>query len=568
MNTLLVALAIGAPVPQLLWTDQDAMRITQQSKSDPVLTGLIEWNRRLADRTLQQGVETRPKGRLLPTAWQISYKVLSTATQYRLTGDKRYARRAITEMLAVAQFSDWEPTNFLGTAETLMPLTLGLSWCAPEMTSEELRIVRDAIVAKGLQPGLTAIQSGEEWTRRDNNWAQVTSGALGLGASLVRDSHPKLSREILTWVTQEALPRIDTQFAGDGVPGEGPVYWRYGLNFQALLNDVTPAFEAPGYAHTGDYGMHNVGPTGATFNFGDASPSFHVTPAFFALSRQFEQPNLAAWARTRLGEWLSAKSPFTDEERFTILNIALWPKQIGPFTPPKLDRVFSGRQSVAFLRSSWTSPDATWLGVKGGDNSAAHAQLDLGSFVFEQHGVRWLVDPGKDSYDLPGYFDARREIGTRWQLFRNRNEAHNTLSFGNGIQDAGASASVRLTEHPTSPSVTVDLSKAYRNQARRVVRTVKFEERDRVIIRDLYEGSKTEVTLNFYTNAQVTLQGHVATLSQSGKTILLALPARAQWRLGRTQPSLADEDPNEGLTRLTAAFSKGSGEARVEIRAK
>lgn len=565
MNALLVAFAFSALPTPILWSDADVARVSQQAKSDPILKGLIDWNHRLADRTLRQGVETRPKGRLLPTAWQISYKINSTASHYRLTGDKRYARRAITEMLAVANFSDWDPGNFLGTAETLMPMAIGLSWCRDEMTGDEERTIRNAIVSKGLQPGLDAISRGEEWTRRDNNWAQVTAGALGLGAEAVRDTHPEIYRKILSWVTQEALPRINSQFAGDGVPGEGPVYWRYGLNFQALLNRVTPSLNSPGYARTGEFGMANLGPSGETFNFGDASPSFHVTPAFFELARTHNQPNLAAWARLRLGDWLKANSPFTDEERFTILNIAFWPERTQAFVPPKLDKLFQGRQSVAFLRSSWIDPNAAWVAIKGGDNSAAHAQLDLGSFVYEQNGVRWLIDPGKDSYDLPGYFDGRRKIGGRWQLFRNRNEAHNTISFENEIQDAGAKATLGLTGNANSPVVTLDLTEAYPQQVRRLDRTFTFKDRNSLIIRDRYQGTRTSMTQNFFTKADVRLAGRTAFLTQDGKSLRMELSEGTSWVMENTTPKLSSEDPNEGIRRLTASFRRGNGVATVEI---
>lgn len=566
MHALLVAFAFSAPPAPILWSDADVARVNRQAQADPVLKGLIEWNQRLADRTLKQGVETRPKGRLLPTAWQISYKINSLATHYRLTKDKRYARRAITEMLAVANFPDWDPGNFLGTAETLMPMAIGLSWCRAEMSGDEERTIHNSIVTKGLQPGLDAISRGEEWTRRDNNWAQVTAGALGLGAEAVRDTHPEVSRKVMNWVTREALPRIDSQFVGDGVPGEGPVYWRYGLNFQALLNRVTPSLKSPGYERTGEFGMYNLGPSGETFNFGDASPSFHVTPAFFELARTHNQPNVAAWARLRLGDWLKAKSPFTDEERFTILNIALWPGHTQAFVPPKLDQVFRGRQSVAFLRSSWTDPEAAWVAIKGGDNSAAHAQLDLGSFVYEQNGVRWLIDPGKDSYDLPGYFDGRRKIGGRWQLFRNRNEAHNTISFEDEIQDAGAKAALTLTEDASSPVVSVDLTQAYPQQVRRLERTLTFKDRNSLIIRDRYQGTRALMTLNFYTKAEVRIAGRVATLTQNGHTLRMEVPEDTSWVIGSTTPKLSTEDPNEGIRRLTASFRRGNGVAAVEIR--
>ena len=85
-----------------------------------------------------------------------------------------------------------------------------------------------------------------------------------------------------------------------------------------------------------------------------------------------------------------------------------------------LDTIFPGVQ-CAFFRSSWEDPNALFLAVKGGDNKAPHAHLDLGSFVLDAGGVRWAADLGPDDYNLPGYFGKQR-----WGYYRMRTESHNT----------------------------------------------------------------------------------------------------------------------------------------------
>ena len=71
----------------------------------------------------------------------------------------------------------------------------------------------------------------------------------------------------------------------------------------------------------------------------------------------------------------------------------------------RLDAIFRG-VDIACFRSAWDDPNALYLAVKGGDNKAAHAHLDLGSFVLDAGGVRWAADLGPDDYDLPGYFGS------------------------------------------------------------------------------------------------------------------------------------------------------------------
>lgn len=53
---------------------------------------------------------------------------------------------------------------------------------------------------------------------------------------------------------------------------------------------------------------------------------------------------------------------------------------------------------VAVHRSSWTDPNATFVGLKAGSPSAPHGQMDIGSFVLDADGVRWAIDLGAEGY--------------------------------------------------------------------------------------------------------------------------------------------------------------------------
>jgi hypothetical protein len=98
---------------------------------------------------------------------------------------------------------------------------------------------------------------------------------------------------------------------------------------------------------------------------------------------------------------------------------------------PRIKR-FGGVQ-VGTMRGSWTDLSTPWLAWKGGDNQASHAHLDLGSFVFEVGGVDWFVDPGLDSYSLPGYFGNREsDASLAYDYYRIRSEGQNTFVLNPG----------------------------------------------------------------------------------------------------------------------------------------
>jgi hypothetical protein len=58
-----------------------------------------------------------------------------------------------------------------------------------------------------------------------------------------------------------------------------------------------------------------------------------------------------------------------------------------------------GDNPVCLMRTSWTDPDGIYLGFKAGSASVNHGHMDIGSFVMEADGVRWVSDFGSQSYE-------------------------------------------------------------------------------------------------------------------------------------------------------------------------
>jgi hypothetical protein len=80
-----------------------------------------------ADRAIEQPVSERKKEgkRLLGVSRQVLERVLNCAIAYKLTDDEEYLRRAESEMVAAAGFSDWNPSHFLDVGEMTAALALG-----------------------------------------------------------------------------------------------------------------------------------------------------------------------------------------------------------------------------------------------------------------------------------------------------------------------------------------------------------------------------------------------------------------------------------------------------------
>lgn len=475
--------------------------------------------------------------RLLAVSRAAKERVLLLGLMHLLSDDKRWVDRLWLELDTVTRFKDWNPSHFLDTAEMTFAVAVGYDWLYDRWTPQQRAQLQGAIVRLGLQPGLPTYEKQTWWARAVHNWNQVCNGGLAVGALAIADDEPELARYVLH-AALTSVPRAMHEFGPDGGWGEGPGYWRYATEYNVyLLACLKTALgtdfglsRLPGFSQTGDFPIYFVGPTGLTFNYADAHSSWHGAPQLFWLAREFNQP---AWAGHQQQFALARCSPLD------LLWGAGWLARGGEPDAPPLDRHFQGVQ-VAFLRSAWNDRDATFIGVKGGDNRVNHGHLDLGTFVLDALGERWFGDLGADNYNLPGYFGARR-----WNFYRCRAEGHNTLVL-NPVEgpDQNPRAVAPIVGFDSSPGrsfAVIDLSAAYEEAARRVRRGIALLDRRNVLIQDeISSQSPCDAWWFAHTGADVALDnsGRLATLRQNGKTLHARLiePADAAFELVDAAP--------------------------------
>jgi hypothetical protein len=251
-------------------------------------------------------------------------------------------------------------------------------------------------------------------------------------------------------------------------------------------------------------------------------------------------------------------------DRFSPLHL-LWlpeaPKQGAP--PLPVAAVFGGEQPVAALRTAWEST-ATWLAVKGGTPAASHGHMDVGSFVFDAHGQRWVHDLGSDDYNMPGYFG-----GQRWDYFRLNSLSHNTLVIDGKLQNPKSPPCpvTRRERDGNWSTVAFDLSKAYQGQAAAVRRTVRFDHAAGVaVMTDEIEAPAGAVRWAVVTDAEVTLAGQDALLRKRGKQITLRRVDRSggDWQLADATAPTPRERSNKGF-RILSFTAPRSDSLRLEV---
>jgi len=547
--------------PRLIAVESDVSRVKELIQTNADAKSLYDRLKREADRILEQPpVEYKLEGpRLLRVSRRCLRRIYTLATLYRLDGDIKYLERAMKELLAVAEFKDWNPSHFLDTAEMTHAFAIGYDWLYKDLTDEERRVIREAIVQKGLGPAQEAYAGTQRWgwwVKSPYNWNQVCNGGIGLGTLAIGDEEQNVGRYILG-KSLTSLPIAMAGYAPDGGWPEGPGYWnyatRYNAYFLAGLKTATGTdldlSNTEGFPQTGMFRIHFVGPAGQTFNFGDAGSSVSGAAQMFWMSREFDEP-LYAWHER---QYMRGNDP-----------LALWwfdPRGEGHEGLP-LDAMF-GKVNAAFFRSAWEDPDAIFVGFKAGDNKASHSHLDLGTFVLDALGKRWALDLGGDSYNLPAYFG-----GKRWTYYRLSTKGHNTLLINDVNQDLMAEAQIVAFESmPQRAFAIADLSPAYAKEAKLVQRGVALLDRSRVLVQDEIEAEEpVSVVWGFHTRAEIAIEGRKGVLMQGDAYLNIEIiePKDAVFKVLSAQPP-EPENQNKGVSNLTVQLPEKVKAARIVV---
>jgi len=576
--------------PRLFFTKQKEAEIKEQMKTDPFLDKLVRELIGKADRVKNEPPSKYeiPDGlRLLGQSRRSLERTSVLAFAYRMTGNKEYADAAITEMLTVCRFQDWNPKHYLDTAEMATAVGIGYDWLYDVIPAKERDEIRGAIVKHAMATGLPLYEKSTGWVRGTNNWNEVCNAGLTIAALAIADEERTLAETIVNNAVQ-SLPRGLSAYAPDGAYPEGPIYWGYGASFTGLmlkvLDDVFKddfgLLKSPGLDVTGDYFMGIIGPNYRSFNYADGSETSDSSPMMFALSTFYNRPDYAVWIR----EFLKSKNRY-DSGRLAVFH-AIWYNPAGTetdFAKTPLAKAYSGIQDVCTMRTAWGDPNAAFLGFKGGNNRAGHGHLDIGSFVYEVNGVRWAVDLGIDDYNLPGYFGKQR-----WDYFRLNNRSHNTLVIGDKIQNLAANCMIHFVdggaklgfgpstshvrlEQNTVASAMVDMADAYKEQAPVALRYATLYKDGSVEIEDLLNGVTEPVRWGMMTQAEIELgeDGKTAMLSQRGQKLRVEVSTHdkaEKFEVVSAKPPTEAENQNNGYRMLTVVATPKEERGQVFIR--
>jgi len=563
--------------PRLLLQKGEEKKLLKDIKKDSIWTRVHECIIYASDKFSKQPyhlLERRMTGRrLLGVSRDALKRIFFSSYAYRTTKETLYRDYAKTELLNICQFTDWNPSHFLDVAEMTLAASIGYDWLYNDLTPDERRLIEQAIIEKGLKPSF----DNHFNIRGDNNWNQVCHTGMAYGALAVWEQDKELCAKVINraiWGEPFAMKG----YGPDGAYPEGSGYWEYGTSFNVLfLEAIRQNFgsdfglcEIPGFMKTGEYITHMCTPKLDTFNYSDNGSSSYATGTAFWFYRETRDPailfNLMRILHRRNPDSLAgdrlAPAALIYGHSFSLST---------PEQPEKRAWAGNGINPIFVTRSGWGYEDA-FMGVKAGMPKANHGHMDVGSFIYESHGVKWALDLGTENYNNLEQAHLNiwnsRQDSDRWTIYRYNNRNHNTLTFDNQLQNINGRVEFKECKVDYPGYASYDLTPVYEGQVKNVSRRCELNGLDDVKITDHIEtlDKSTQLTWTMMTEAAVNIvDNHSLKLSKGNHNLTLRIQgANGKWFVEAATPYRAVENQNKGITRIHYVVSlKGNSSTNL-----
>ncbi len=532
MNTAYLKKKLRKAKPRLVLNSPIEKQLRLKLKTDPVVQNLYKAIQR--DATAIVGLpllERQQIGRrLLGVSREMLRRMSLLGMVYRMEKNPTVLQRINEEVLAVCRFSDWNPSHYLDVGEMALAVAIALDWTAGDLPKTTVEAAETALIEKGILPSWPTDGSVPWWVNGNNNWNQVCHGGLIAASIAIAERDPALAAKTLHRAL-DGLPNAMHEYLPDGVYPEGSTYWDYGTGFSVIsIAMLESAFGTdfgygsfPGFVESATFRILTNAPSGMYYNFADCGDH-----------RGRNGDMVLAWFAKRTGNAAFLErdrflQPVDEMDRLSRLDGAglVWIAQFEEkaATPIPVAWQGAGTNPVVIFTGDERDARRYYFGGKGGRGTVNHGNMDAGSFVFELDGVRWVIDPGNQSYEAleATGFDLwrRNQESQRWTLLTKNNFGHSTLTVNGELHRADGMATISDFRQGPAPEATIHLTPAFGDLLASAKRRFVKDSPIALTIEDSIVPSEktTEVTWQLLTTAEVIVQPKGALLRQDGKEL-------------------------------------------------
>ena len=172
--------------PRVLANNEDFARIRNLIQTDDYMRVTYT---RLYDYCVQQiskpvSVYNLPDGvRLLNISKEASQRIVWMAMVYQLSGERRFAERAIEELMAVCAFPDWHPKHYLDVGQMAYGVGIGYDWLYYELTASQRKTIETAVYNYAI-----CTSPGQWYKTLTSNWNMWCHGGVAVAACAIYEA--------------------------------------------------------------------------------------------------------------------------------------------------------------------------------------------------------------------------------------------------------------------------------------------------------------------------------------------------------------------------------------------
>lgn len=520
--------------PRLVLNAKIEKSLKKSLKTDPVVQNMYKAIQLNAEAIFSEPLLTRNMvgRRLLGTSREMLYRMNMLGMVYRMEKDQKYLDRINDEVVAVCGFSDWNPSHYLDVAEMSMAVAFALDWTAGKLPATTIDMAKKALIDKGLKPSWPESGKNPGWSYGTNNWNQVCNGGMIAASIAIAEVDPELASKTIHRAL-DGIPHSLVEYGPDGVYPEGSTYWSYGTSFSVVTAAMCESafgtdfghFEYPSFQESAVFRSLSNAPSGWYYNFADCGDkrgeNGDVTLAWFAT----KTGNKTFYEKDR---FLRPASEMGKLRRLDGAGL-VWLAQYEEKGEVKVPTEWKGEGAnpIVFFTGGENDPHNYYFGGKGGRGMVNHGNMDGGSFIFELNGVRWVIDPGNQSYhtlEKTGFnLWGRCQDCERWSLLTKNNYGHSTITINDELHRTEGLVTLSDFKSGEKPSATFDMSKTLGGLVSDASRTFTKDSPTSIMIEDNIDLSDSTnlITWQLMTTADVEIVEGGAILKQDGKELKL-----------------------------------------------
>lgn len=465
------------------------------------------------DKTKSSGVIEYPKGAdrspYLDWARTSENNIAALAFVANIEGDTSYKDVALAQMMDAFAHPDWTVGSALCVSEMSTGIALGYDWLYNMMTEDERAAVREGLIKEGASRMLSGLVDSSDikqyTTDAGNNRGMVHAGSSIIVALALMDDCPGGAAAMIQTAATKQMPINFNSYEPAGAWFEGTGYWllttRYAVfSAQALKTAMKSGSSIPselkywdrnGFSKTSEFIIYMNTPRGGSFNFGDSDDKATTTGPHGWMAKEFSKPAFAAYQyqnfdkddhggymTNRIFKMLIYDKDMVDAKNFEGFALAKWFES---------DPQNSNSTECITMRSSWLTPNASFMGVMGGQNGLSHGDWGMGNFCVESDGVRWIrLNESRLSYDYPGDHS---------EYYTSRPEGKNTIVFNPdssiGQERDGKGKCIRMETNEAGSLGVIDLSDAYKQYVNSYKRGIRIDnESGNMLVSDEVSGKE------------------------------------------------------------------------------